>query len=351
MTVLDSGPYHNNNEVFSQKNSRCLTNQQVCFEYREPFITSGYRRPGFTFWQCIYSLCEAHNETINVWSHLVAVIGFLFLCVPMFVDNNPLQDSFVYPLLAYAMGICAMFIMSSFAHLFNCMSIKVRHICFFLDYAAISTYTFTAGQVFFFYSRPTNTDVYLMKSSTVFLAISAFISVASTYMCCASRHAWIKHKFLIRTGTYSLSWVYNTLPYISRTLLCESPIDCNTESFKYFKRQVMYFFVAAIANACRIPERFIPGLFDFFGQSHHFLHILCALGSVDDFIAVYLDMTSRREILTGAGMSLPTFWNSIGLMLIVLTTNIGIVIWFAIKCPHDEKNENKYSKSKKLKFN
>ncbi|EDO49851.1 predicted protein [Nematostella vectensis] len=311
-----------------------LGDRAVDFEFREPFIVSGYRRPGFSFKQCIHSAFYAHNETINVWSHILALVGFLYHCLPVFcLRSNPFTDPFVYPLLSFSLGISAMFLMSSSAHLFNCMSAKVRHICFFFDYAAISTYTFTAGLVFYYYSRPTNTDLKLMNSNCLFLCISAAISLATTYLCCASRHKWVQHKFLLRTGTFVISWLFNTLPFTTRAIYCDSKLECNTVAFAYFKRQVFYFFLAALSNVIRIPERFIPGLFDFFGQSHHFLHILCSLGAIDDFVAVELDMNIRREILHASSTVLPTFGNSLGLMIAVLLGNIAIVIWFAVHCP------------------
>lgn len=331
----------NNNPVEKKKATQVLLKEEdIPSQFRDPFITDGYRKPGCSFWQCCRSIFEVHNETVNVWSHLAAVLLFGIFTVPVFKTHNPLNDYFVYPLLSFAVGISAMLIMSSAAHLFNSMSSKVRHICFFLDYAAISTFTFTAGQVFFFYSRPTNTTFYPLQSATLFFTVSAFISASSTYLCCASRHQWIKHKFIIRTGTYTFSWVHNTMPFLWRVVVCDGIADCNTIAYRFFIRQFLCFFVAALSNASKIPERFTPGWFNIFGQSHHFMHVLCALGSFDDFLAVQTDMIGRRGVLTSdPSLAVPTFVNSILLMIAIFSINIAIVVWFAIKCPdHDAKD-------------
>ena len=40
--------------------------------FREPYILSGYRPVGLS-WRCyVLSLFQMHNETLNVWSHLLA---------------------------------------------------------------------------------------------------------------------------------------------------------------------------------------------------------------------------------------------------------------------------------------
>ena len=125
--------------------------------FREPFIISSYRKCDSSAWYCFKSLFQATNETINIWSHVLAFAVFMLRFASAFAKHKLQEDPFVYPLLCFAFGICVMLAMSVSAHLFNCMSTKACHVCFFFDYAAISVYTFTAGQVFYFYSRPVNT--------------------------------------------------------------------------------------------------------------------------------------------------------------------------------------------------
>ncbi|EKX31893.1 hypothetical protein GUITHDRAFT_121917 [Guillardia theta CCMP2712] len=49
-------------------------------------IFRGYRL-GLSFWQCIRSMFQLHNETINVWSHLLGSI--LFVCLLFYVKDMP----------------------------------------------------------------------------------------------------------------------------------------------------------------------------------------------------------------------------------------------------------------------
>lgn len=305
-----------------------LPDFKVPFEFREPFILSGYRRPRISSRDCLVSIFKRCNETINVWSHIVACLFFVVRSLVVFSEHNPFEDAFVYPLLSFAIGTSAMFGMSAGAHLFNSMSSKTRHVCFFFDYAAISVYAFSAGQAFYFYSRPLNSKWTIFRSYSTFVAVCVIVSCFSIYSCCASRHRWIDHKFLIRTGTFMASFFINTLPYWVRMWDCQSEVDCNAISIPYFMRQFMFFAVAAVANGSRLPERLIPGVFDFCGQSHHFLHILCAIGAADEMTALYLDMLGRRQAQELS--SFPTFTNSLLITLLVLAANVVVVLWFTV---------------------
>jgi len=208
------------------------------------------------------------------------------------------------------------------------MSVKARHICFFFDYAAISVYTFTAGQVFYFYSRPVDNDIFIYNTPSLFLGISAAISFVSTFACSYSFSKKTRFDAVAKAGTYTSSWLYNTSPYLTMLLLCDKASTCSSHaSVHYFARHCLFYAGGTLAYVCRIPERLMIGVFDVLGHSHHFLHILCAIGAADEFSAVELDMIQRRAVmepLPGA-----TFANSILLTALVVLGNIAVVLWCA----------------------
>ncbi len=61
------------------------------------YIFKGYRI-GLSFSQCLRSMFQVHNETINVWSHLMGSFLFIALCFhvlePAFESNNLVQRAF-----------------------------------------------------------------------------------------------------------------------------------------------------------------------------------------------------------------------------------------------------------------
>ena len=316
---------------WKQKESRSRPNELVNFDevppfFQEPFIISSYRKCDSSAWYCLRSLFQATNETINIWSHILAFVVFVIRFVSVFLKHKPWEDSYVYPLLCFAFGICFVLVMSVGAHLFNCMSIKARHICFFFDYAAISVYTFTAGQVFYFYSRPVETNSFIFDSPALFLGISAAISFSSTLACCYSFCNRGRFDAAVKSGTYCSSWLFNTSPYLTMLLLCDTTCS-SSSSVHYFSRHCFFYAGGTLAYVFRIPERLMIGVFDVLGHSHHFLHILCAIGAADEFSAVELDMLQRRPLIEP--LPGPTFANTILLTSLVVIGNISVVLWCA----------------------
>ena len=318
-----------------------LRSEEVPAQFREMFISTGYRKPYGSALDCIKSAFQPLNETINVWTHFVPFLLFLVRLASI-IWKYGLSDSYVYPLLSFAVGICGFLLMSSGAHLFNSMSPRVRHICFFFDYAAISVYSVGAGQAFYFYSRSLKTQSFLFSSSSVFLLISCLVSVFSTSTCCASRHRWTKMKYVIRTFCFVVAFWCNSAPYVHRLLVDPHPVHESDEellAISYFRRHCYFYLISALANMSRMPERLMPGVFDFIGHSHHFLHIFTALGVADQFTAIEIQMESRRNNLER--FPIATFGNSLGLMVFICLVNCGIVFWFGNSLRSDKEEEHK----------
>eukprot|EP00061_Rhincodon_typus_P004122 g21801.t1 len=51
------------------------------------------------------------------------------------------NEAYAWPLLVYMLVICLYPFISSCAHTFSTMSAHVRHVCYFLDYGALSLYS------------------------------------------------------------------------------------------------------------------------------------------------------------------------------------------------------------------
>ena len=319
-----------------------LRSDEVPAQFREMFICSGYRKPYSTAMDCVKSAFLPLNETVNVWTHFVPFLLFLVRFAFLFSKYSLIKDAYVYPLLSFAIGICGFLLMSSGAHLFNSMSPRVRHICFFFDYSAISVYSVGAGQAFYFYSRSLNSSDTLFNSCSAFLAISCLISVFSTFTCCASRHRWPKMKYVIRTLCFVLAFFFNSFPYLHRVFVdSASQFDAPEEqlAISYFRRHSLFYLISALANMSRMPERLIPGVFDLVGHSHHFLHVFTALGAADQFTAIQIQMESRRNDLEH--FPIATFGNSLGLMVFICVINCGIVLWFGKSLRSNKEEEHK----------
>ena len=106
----------------------CLPVNKVHPQFHEKFITTGYRKPGMTFWNCVRSIFLPRcNESFNVWSHALYGFFFIFKYANIFTKELDLTDPFVWPLFTFAMGMIGFCFMSATAHTFNSMSPYLRH--------------------------------------------------------------------------------------------------------------------------------------------------------------------------------------------------------------------------------
>ena len=307
---------------------KTLKHHEVPQFSREPYIMSGYRdTDNITVQKCVATLFTVHNETFNIWSHIFAAIAIIAYSTSVIYQYGVIDNPLIFPLVCFAVSVCLVFLSSSFAHLFCCMSWTARHTCFYIDYAAISVFTFTAGLGFICYSRPLGEEAFILyRYPLIFISISFSLSGINMFLSCLSRHRYRKYRFFIRTGMYLVKYFFDISPFLSRCLTSSSTCDPVTVSF--FKRHMLCYAISAFVNATRLPERLYPGFFDLLGYSHHIFHVLLTIGNFDAFNALLWDMRIRRETLLASPFQ-PTFFTTFGLVIILLAIDTSIVTWFA----------------------
>ena len=319
--------FNNNSEAVKARNSRrkyLLLDSEVPSELRTPHIVRGYRYWNLSVVESLKSLFYGTNETINVWSHAIAFVLFVLRFYTVFSWKD--HQAILNPLLAFALSILVLMATSSLAHLFCSLSTRAHHIGYYFDYAAISFYAFCGALMYFFYCRPLGEEApFIFQSALAFHVVAAVSSVACTAVNCISRHRWHKSKFVIRTFTVAVNFLFDISPYAYRWLTCGANSCFSSEH--YFKRHLVCYLVSAIANATKLPERLIPGVFDFLGQSHHFLHVLSAFGAADAFTTAQIDLRERRHDLV---QFTPHRWfeNSLLWMAAVFVLNFSLVVFF-----------------------
>ncbi|KAB1257143.1 Membrane progestin receptor gamma [Camelus dromedarius] len=109
--------------------------------FHEQGILFGYRHPQSSATACVLSLFQMTNETLNIWTHLLPFCFFTWRFVSVLRATDIPNDSYSWPLLVYMGASCVYPLASSCAHTFSCMSGNARHICYFLDYGAVSLFS------------------------------------------------------------------------------------------------------------------------------------------------------------------------------------------------------------------
>lgn len=320
-----------------------LTSEDVTDQYKEPHILTLYRKPGSSIFQCFRSLFQGTNETVNFWSHFVPLMGlvsyFWYSC-PDCVERNGFVNPYCYPMFGGMASISLYHAMSCFAHLFCSMSPKIRHICFFLDYGAISVFSIGAAVSIGFYMFPRPTGFLIFDSRLLFLSVNAIVSVLATILCCATRHRWKEAKYVIRTVAFMLPFFALNLHIMYRAVSCCFLIshECHPSLISAANCWIFYLF-AALFNASRIPERWYPKKFDFIGQSHHWFHILTSTGTLEMYRGILMEVRHRWiSSDESEHMKLAVWWVG-GTCLVIF----AVVMFFAMQV-----GKSGHLKSKKL---
>lgn len=315
-------------------------------DLREPYIKTGYRKPYITTWESLQSLFHINNETFNIWSHLVTLLYFVvrysLVLVELRQASSPQRD-FFYPMLSSAIGSWTVYAMSTIAHLFNSKSEHMHSVFYFFDYAGISIYTYTSGQVMYYYNRPINTGWRIFESALLYTTTGVFLSFLATFLSCLSKIAFQKYKTygsMARVMSVFVGWLNTVLSLIVGVTMCschavttcKSFIACNELLITYFRRHCFCSIVGGVIYGTRLPERLLPGKFDIIGNSHHFLHVFAALSTEYAFKILQVALESRQDPqnellakpldgISSVDTVLPT--------LVVFVGNMAIASWFA----------------------
>jgi adiponectin receptor len=222
----------------------------------EPWRVNPHIRRGYRFsenkLECVKSCFTTFsNETVNIWTHgigliIVLAIAFYFYPISPAFTNATKFDIFIAGCFFFAAAKCL--VCSCMWHTMNAISNQTlleRFAC--VDYTGISllvaasimTTEYTA-----FYCEPVSRWVYL--SLTFVLGISGSIL------------PW--HPTVIQL-TLERGWPATAYFY--------APIS----------KSMLVYFSGAILYAAKVPERWLPGAFDYVGGSHNIWH-MAVLGGI-----------------------------------------------------------------------
>ncbi len=242
------------------------------------YITSGYRAPSGSFRKCLGSLKHIHNETVNVYSHLLG--GFLFLGLFFYVlwkisrYYTAIRHIEYIVFVAFFVGIIICFFLSAFFHTIANYSEIVAARGVQLDYVGIVLLMWGAAMpsVYYgFYCDPNLQKVYWIAVSSV-----AFVCILVTF----SQRFQSPQLRPYRAVMYTALGVSATIPIVYGILIHGWEIQNQRMGFAYVFGTARLDLVAAVIYSIRFPERWHPIRFDIYGQSHQLLHVIVVLAGL-----------------------------------------------------------------------
>ncbi|KAI0482342.1 hemolysin-III related-domain-containing protein [Xylariaceae sp. FL0804] len=255
-----------------------------------PHILKGYRFSESKI-DCVRSMFGVSNETVNIWSHavgLLLVLSIAFYFYPTSANFSLYTKTDVFIAAIFFFAACKCLVCSTIWHTMNCVAdqtLMERFAC--IDYTGISlliaasimTTEYTA-----FYCEPV--------SRWTYITATAVLGIAGTILPWHPRFnaqdmAWLRVGFFVGLGATGF------LP-IFQIVLTRGP----AWAFEFYtgsnliKSLAVYVFGACV-YASKIPERWWPGTFDYFGNAHNLWHCAVLGGILYHYVAM-------QEFFSGA---------------------------------------------------
>ncbi|KAG0009742.1 hypothetical protein BGZ80_002116 [Entomortierella chlamydospora] len=193
-----------------------------------PAIVTGYRRATYSYYKCIRSLWFLHNETVNIWSHLLGAVAFIIIAPIAYFKFLAVHEAIKWTdisvMYAFLVGAIICLSMSASFHTFSCHSEKER---------------FQVPQF-----------------------------------------RWVRAGLFLSLGLSGLA------PIIHATVLYGFPLAQKAAALNYMFCMGAAYVFGVLIYGSRTPECFFPGKFDNFGASHQIFHTCVLIGCAFHLVGV-----------------------------------------------------------------
>jgi len=256
------------------------------------YLVKGHRPPLQSTVECLRSIFRVHTETVNIWTHLLGALLFVYFAIYYFwrgsnndngdneiaeesaVDGNledvTLSDKMAFLIFFAAAIICMT--MSWLFHTFCCHSSEMSIFCVKLDYCGILILivgSFVPWLYFGFYCS------FLTKC----LYISAILTLglATVTLCLWDRFS-LPHWRPLRAGVFITLGLSGLVPTLHYSVIQGVVQAVTAGGVGWLLLMGAIFILGACLYAFRVPERFFPGKCDILFQSHQIFHVCVVIG-------------------------------------------------------------------------
>jgi len=231
------------------------------------FLRNGYRA-NFSWTLCWMSIFRLHNETINIWTHLLGTLLFFGLMLAVLVWDWKLKDSNFEDKLVFFVfffGAQCQMLFSTIFHTFSCQSHRWYKWFARLDYTGICMMIVGSYYPCIYYTLRCHPAVSILHLSLISIAGAIGILVSMMPVFQAPRFRVLRVLVFVAVGLYILIllphiwFLYGfgqIWPLLWRLLIMGALYICG-----------------AVIYATRSPECCCPGKFDYGWHSHPIWHI------------------------------------------------------------------------------
>ncbi|KAJ3364614.1 Adiponectin receptor protein 1 [Allomyces arbusculus] len=240
------------------------------------YIYTGYRA-FYSHFDCVRSMAHMHNETVNIWSHLLGGVAFAII-LAFALDTTPASatsmDRGIMSLYHATAAICLVF--SGLFHTFFCHAhAHVYDRMAILDFTGIATLlfgSFTALVYFAFRPHPT-----LLPVPLAITAVSAGTAALLPWFAIFRSHHYrtLRTSIMLVLGTAMAAALVWSVVHIWDEVHGAWQWSWGV----WIAGTVASYVGGAAIYATRFPECLMPGKFDLVGSSHQLWHMLVMVGA------------------------------------------------------------------------
>lgn len=239
-----------------------------------PHILHGYR---FTTSKidCVTSVFTFSNELVNIWSHLIGliiVLAIAFYFYPLSPNFSLSSKTDIAIAVTFFIAACKCLVCSTLWHTMNSIasqSLMERFAC--VDYTGISllvaasivTTEYTA-----FYCEPVSRWTYILMTSVLGIA-GVILPWHPTFN--RQDMAWARVAFYVTLAATGFA------PIVQLSMT--RSLEWSLYFYSPIVKSLTVYLVGALVYASQVPERWLPGVFDYVGGSHNIWH-LAVLGGI-----------------------------------------------------------------------
>ncbi|KAG0205913.1 hypothetical protein BGX28_002555 [Mortierella sp. GBA30] len=249
-----------------------------------PAIVTGYRRPTFSYRKALRSLGYLHNESVNIWSHLLGAVAFLIIAPISYFKIIGVLDTIhwtdVAVFYAFLAGAIICLSMSASFHTFCCHSESVCsqwNRCDYVGIVFLIVGSFYPAIFYGFYCHKTWQIMYISLIST-FGAATIFVVMRPKFR--SPQFRWVRSGLFLAMGLSGL------FPIIHGIVLYGFAMAQRAIALNYMFCMGAAYVFGALVYGSRVPECFFPGKFDNFAASHQIFHICVLIGCAVHFLGV-----------------------------------------------------------------
>ncbi|OAP60569.1 hypothetical protein AYL99_05571 [Fonsecaea erecta] len=269
---------HENISKLKSKPYRLLKFEELPEWYQDNHFTrSGYRPPANSWLICVLSLGHLHNESVNIYSHLIPAFCLaagqvlVYRGLGYFYPEASVADYAVFSIQGGASIVTMLF--SSTYHTLICHSKDVENLMLRLDYVGILTLilgSFFSGIYVGFYCEP------LLR--WIYWSMIISLSLITATLVLHPRLQGLKYRGH-RTWAFILTALSGFAPIIHGLYLYGWNEMWVRSGMPYWLLEGLVYGTGAFFFVTRIPESIWPGDFDIWFSSHQLFHVFVVIAS------------------------------------------------------------------------